>query len=204
MSVRGKKRAEVIQKWLDGEDDPEFEVKPTKNEGKYIVKRRMLENVQTVTTDDNELDNGSDISNESKIAESRETKVREGLVRVKDNNTEMKDKDTKVKVVKTETKDEKSKVKNNKNSVISSEILKELRLMGEENRRIREKKEKKKEIKHAVQKQLSKKPKVQPKEQSSDYEYYEDEEPQPMPQPIVQYEPQLKIRRRINLLDKRY
>lgn len=34
------KRQQIIKKWLQGIDDPEFEVFPTKKEGKYIVKKR--------------------------------------------------------------------------------------------------------------------------------------------------------------------
>ena len=38
--VRGTKRLAIIQKWLPGQDDPEYDVLPTHKEGKYIVKRR--------------------------------------------------------------------------------------------------------------------------------------------------------------------
>ena len=38
--VRGTKRLQIIQRWLQGIDDPDFEVFPTKVEGKYIVKKR--------------------------------------------------------------------------------------------------------------------------------------------------------------------
>ena len=38
--VRGKKRMEIIKRFLEGEEDPEYEVIPTVTEGKYFVKPR--------------------------------------------------------------------------------------------------------------------------------------------------------------------
>ncbi len=38
--LTGSKRLQVIQNWLNGRDDPEWDVLPTKKENKYIVKRR--------------------------------------------------------------------------------------------------------------------------------------------------------------------
>jgi hypothetical protein len=38
--LQGKQREQVIAKWLAGEDDPEWSVKPTCTEGKYIIKWR--------------------------------------------------------------------------------------------------------------------------------------------------------------------
>ena len=38
--VRGLKRQQIINRWLQGHDDPDFEVFPTKKEGKFIVKKR--------------------------------------------------------------------------------------------------------------------------------------------------------------------
>ena len=39
--VRGMKRNQIIQRWLQGIEDPEYEVFPTKRDGKYIVKPRQ-------------------------------------------------------------------------------------------------------------------------------------------------------------------
>lgn len=39
-TLRGSKRLQVIQRWLQGIDDPQWEVFPTKKEGKYIVRAR--------------------------------------------------------------------------------------------------------------------------------------------------------------------
>ena len=38
--VRGKKRMEIIKKFLEGEEDPKYEVVPTVTEGKYFVRPR--------------------------------------------------------------------------------------------------------------------------------------------------------------------
>lgn len=38
--LRGTKRLAIIQKWLNGHEDENYEVWPTRKEGKYIVKKR--------------------------------------------------------------------------------------------------------------------------------------------------------------------
>jgi hypothetical protein len=38
--LQGKRRNEVIEKWLRGEEDAEWQVKPTKTEGKFIISER--------------------------------------------------------------------------------------------------------------------------------------------------------------------
>ena len=38
--LRGTKRLAIIQKWLNGHEDENYEVLPTRKEGKYIVKKR--------------------------------------------------------------------------------------------------------------------------------------------------------------------
>jgi hypothetical protein len=38
--IKGKRREELIERWLRGEEDPEWDVKPTKTEGKFIIKQR--------------------------------------------------------------------------------------------------------------------------------------------------------------------
>ena len=36
--VRGKKRMDIIKKFMNGEEDPDYEVLPTVTEGKYFVR----------------------------------------------------------------------------------------------------------------------------------------------------------------------
>lgn len=55
--VRGVKRNQIIQRWIQGIDDPDYEVFPTKKEGKYIVKLREKsepENGSKTSLDENE------------------------------------------------------------------------------------------------------------------------------------------------------
>ena len=40
MSVKGNKRKQLIEEWLRGEENSEYEVKPTRREGKYIIRKR--------------------------------------------------------------------------------------------------------------------------------------------------------------------
>lgn len=59
--IRGTKRLAIIQKWLRGQDDPDFEVLPTRKEGKYIVKRRDKSDSKTnEKSDDKSKDEKSD------------------------------------------------------------------------------------------------------------------------------------------------
>jgi hypothetical protein len=40
MSLSKKQREDIIRKWLEGEDNPEYDVKPLKEEGRYRVFRK--------------------------------------------------------------------------------------------------------------------------------------------------------------------
>lgn len=51
--ISGAKRLQVIQNWLNGRDDDEWEVFPTKTEGKYFVKPRKQHH--NVTPQDDSL-----------------------------------------------------------------------------------------------------------------------------------------------------
>ena len=50
--LTGSKRLAIIQRWINGHDDPNWEVLPTRREGKYIVKKRTepLETQETKET----------------------------------------------------------------------------------------------------------------------------------------------------------
>ena len=43
--ISGAKRLQIIQNWLNGRDDDEWEVFPTKTEGKYFIKPRKQLNI---------------------------------------------------------------------------------------------------------------------------------------------------------------
>ena len=60
--VPQSKRLQVIQKWINGRDDPEYEVFPTKKEGKYIVRPRK----HPLIEDKSEVSRKLDLSEEPK------------------------------------------------------------------------------------------------------------------------------------------
>ena len=51
--VTGMKRNQIIQRWLQGIDDEEYEVFPTKKQGKYIVKLRTKPLIHRDKSSDN-------------------------------------------------------------------------------------------------------------------------------------------------------
>ncbi|KAK8882379.1 hypothetical protein M9Y10_045021 [Tritrichomonas musculus] len=127
--VKGVKRNQIIQRWLQGVDDPDYEVFPTKKEGKYIVKLR-----ETPLTDKHEV--------ESLVDESNEVPVDEVPVDVTPPNETVKRAPTRKQPTTT--------------NGINLEILEQLRNLGEELRNDRFKKEQKQYIKHVVNKELNK------------------------------------------------
>ena len=53
--IRGSKRLAIIQRWLQGHDDENYEVLPTRTEGRYIVRERkkpVIESNDDDTTND--------------------------------------------------------------------------------------------------------------------------------------------------------
>ena len=193
--IKGTKRLAIIKRWLQGIDDPEYDVLPTRKEGKYIVKKRekdyILERKQTnITTkpeiddtnependDTNEIDNSieqDNITDETIEKEPIKPIAKKQPKQVKKTHTKTITQSIPKQVAKQSTYD----------STVNLEILEQLKLLGDEIRGKRERKEQKQLIKHVVEKQLSKK-KPQTLEyvqsQEDDYDYYSDDEQQ---QPI--------------------
>ena len=50
MSIRGRVRQQYIDNWLSGQEDPNVEVKPTRVDGKYIVRYKNLPSPSNATT----------------------------------------------------------------------------------------------------------------------------------------------------------
>ncbi len=171
MSIRGKQRAEYIQKWLQGEEDPEVEVIPTKAEGRYIVRRRETVAPETTTTVENDnpsqssaipsATSVSDPSDEYEYYSESEYEEEEPKPVTKKSKRQLQGRD------------------------IQLEILNQLRILGEDTLRKREKKERKKETKHIIRKELSRHYPIE----------YSDDEP-----PHIVYQPPRYQRRRLNLL----
>ena len=152
--VTGMKRNQIIQRWLQGIDDEQYEVFPTKKEGKYIVKLRtqplihrdksadnlneMVESTNdTAATSDSTNDEPSSQQEESQLTPKRQTN------RVSQRITQ--------RTMSTPTQQVASH-----DSTINLEILEQLRSLGEELRNDRFKREQKQYIKHVVNKELSK------------------------------------------------
>ena len=133
-SIRGKKRQEYIQRWLNGEEDPEVEVMPTRVEGKYIVRPREQKEEtreETPVTDTVNTSSNKDTEDSSSYySEYEEEEIPEPVT-------------------------PKRKGKKINQNDIQLEILHHLRIMGEEAIKKREKKERKREMKHVVRKEMS-------------------------------------------------
>ena len=54
--IRGSRRLAIIQRWLQGHDDENYEVLPTRTEGKYIIRERKK---PVIESNDDELTNDS-------------------------------------------------------------------------------------------------------------------------------------------------
>ena len=170
-SIRGKKRQQYIENWLKGEEDPEVEVMPTKVEGKYIVRPReqpqQSESIPPPTS--------------APAPQVSETRPQDSSSYYSDYEEEEEKPEPVVK---------KPKSKRISNNDIQLEILHQLRLLGEETIRKREKKERKKEMKHVVRKEMA-------RHQSYDYDSDSDDE---VPPPQVVYRQPFYKRRTLNLL----
>ena len=149
--IRGMKRQQIIKKWLQGIDDPEYEVFPTKKEGKYIVKKRTeplpdqttdqvngqsLEEVPDETTDQEEVKSTEESKALSSKSEPPQTPKPRPIPtipkRIRDSDPQ--------------------------DLTISYEILNQLKELGNEIKQQRIKKEQKSMIKQVVQKQMTKRP----------------------------------------------
>ena len=183
--IKGTKRLAIIKRWLQGIDDPEYDVLPTRKEGKYIVKKRETNITTKPEIDDtnepeiddtNEIDNSitqDNITDETIEKEPIKPIAKKQPKQVKKTSTKTITQSIPKQVAKQSTFD----------STVNLEILEQLKLLGDEIRGKRERKEQKQLIKHVVEKQLSKKnPQALEyvQSQEDDYDYYSEEEQQPI------------------------
>lgn len=190
--LKGSKRLAIIQRWLQGIDDPNYDVLPTKKEGKYIVKKK--EQTPPLTqTDEPEQDEHEQVEPEQQEPEREQQEQ------------EQEEPPPPVKPIRRPTRQppRTSPIQHNRigpqyvDSTVNLEILEQLKLLGDEIRTKRERKEQKQLIKQVVQKQLRTQPMNEPRaiplEHSSrvsqrdpkskpveEYEYYSDDEEQPI------------------------
>ena len=156
--LTGSKRLQVIQNYLNGRDDPDWDVLPTKKENKYIVKRRT----EPIKEQQQEQPIEQPIEEPKPIATPKPIPPP-----IPNPSTQAYD------------------------PTMSIEILNQLKLLGEEMKKEREKKEQKRMIKEVMQKQMNKPRYIytqpqyiqEPNEIDDDDEPIENE-PQQVPQPI--------------------
>ena len=195
--VPQSKRLQVIQKWLNGRDDEEYEVFPTKTEGKYIVRPRK----EPLTKPANEP-----ISKPSSAEPTPEPQEEEPTVERSDESPVVVQptKPLPKKITRTKSQAQspqiysRSEVGFANDPTINIEILNQLKLLGEEFKNERAKKEQKKMIKEVVQKQM-RKPYYQYTQPQYIQEPNEIEEPDEPAPPPPQIQPQPIRRRRNNI-----
>lgn len=181
--VKGLKRQQIIQRWLQGIDDKEYEVFPTKVENKYIVKKR----VEPLPESNEPVDEQVDEPVTEKVDEQVDDTVTEEVkppqtpkpTQSKKTVTNPKPKRIRERTISPEDRRSDS---NPADLTVSYEILNQLKELGNELKQQRIKKEQKSMIKQVVQKQMTKRPRKQIlKEESDDYEYEYYDEPTPSP-----------------------
>jgi hypothetical protein len=186
--LTGKTREDLIRKWLAGEEDALWQVKPTKTDGKYIITPRRQE-----TSEDNESQGKSETEDEN---EQEQPEEQENLYE------ETPAQKPPPKPKKTIAPKAKGKGKVNLNEDVTTEILNQLRLLGEERREREMRKRQKAEIKAQIAKQIATRY-GQPVQYVTEEVGVEDEE-----EDIVEYPPHpqyyLPQRRTINLVGNRF
>lgn len=166
--VTGMKRNQIIQRWLQGIDDEQYEVFPTKKEGKYIVKQRKQPLIHRDKSSDNL--NGMLESSDNSNANSSGNCIRDAAANKASNSSdEPPSQHEEAQPTHTPTRIP-NRVKQHStqrttspphqvathDTTINLEILEQLRSLGEELRNDRFKREQKQYIKHVVNKELSK------------------------------------------------
>ncbi len=172
--LTGSKRLAVIQRWINGHDDPEWEVLPTKTEGKYIVKQRKTP-IPEKTQESDDFEETQEVEETEETPEIEETQE----TQESDDFEEIEEKPRKVKKSPRIRKTQETQPF--VDSTISLEILNQLKLLGEEMKTQRKRKEQKRLIKEVVDKRIRKAPKKRyiPDEEEELYE-----EPQQIEQPL--------------------
>ena len=210
--VRGKKRMEIIKRFLEGEEDPEFEVVPTVTDGKYFVRPRKETNAKKKQNKRDNSDNIKDSRSDNikdNISDKHHEEDEEGSYGTPDPSGQETTEEPKQTVPKAPRPKPKPFEPAHQNyhqapyydPTITYQILEQLKKLGEEQRSRRKKKEQKKLVKHQIQKQMARTKKHET--ESEDYYEYEDEHEQqeqqrrPQPQPNITLTPS---RRKVNLL----
>lgn len=182
-NIRGLKRQEIIDNWLNGVEDPEYEVVPTRAEGKYIVKQRtgnktLVTGIPNSDTPETQLASQQD----QKSTPEEENSIDKVVSDENDKNH-----DSETPIESTPSRDYISFDRE-----LTNEILNQLKMINDDRKARDEKKQKKKELRRAIHKEFARSRVVV--EGSSD-----EEEPQPV---YIERPPPIRVRRRLNLLDR--
>ena len=161
--LRGSKRLVIIQNWLNGKEDDDWEVLPTKKDGKYIVKRResMSKHAKTSKKDlqvPQDNNNDEDDDNDLTISNFAQANVSDN-----DEDDEPIPPPQSVKLPKSKPKKyiplnqpDNYKILNTSfDPTVNIQILEQLKQLGNELKYEREKKQQKQLIKHQINKQLN-------------------------------------------------
>ena len=140
--IRGSKRKKLIEKWLNGEEDDEYEVKPTKTEGKFIIKKRQTKELKRKEVEASEHEPDNESNNEPDNERNNEP-----------NNESNNEPNNEQQQRTTTTKHEGSSGSSEQQNTLN-QILEQLRLLGERNQQRDERKQRKRETKMILQKQL--------------------------------------------------
>lgn len=200
--IRGKKREEIIQNWLQGRESDEFDVIPTKNEGKYIIRHKVKNNHSA---------SGRALSGESESNISEENETEQNISETPDiQEQNIQEQNIQEQNIPEQTYNEPESFKHKKQQSfkldhgLGTDILNQLKNIqssfhefNEERRKKQEKKAKKKEMKHIIHKEFAKNRVMI--EDSDDDEEYKNNEPQIV---YVEKPAPIRTRRRLNLLNR--
>ena len=185
--LTGSRRLQIIQRWLNGVDDPNFDVFPTRKEGKYIVKPRKTTMTTDTTTDTNN-DSNNDTTNDTNndTIETTPEQYEQPKITPKPKQIRLEASGTNSVVPQPKSRQQTNINNQSFDPTINIEILNQLKLLGEEFKLKREKKEQKRMIKEVVQKQIAK-PRMQYNYTEPDYsqQQNQDEEMIEHPQPTL-------------------
>ena len=183
--VRGSKRKELIEKWLNGEEDEEYEVKPTRTEGKFVIRKRK-----------NDIREGNESISDAELKPSEESpnqNISESHERIKSLSASEATTDEPKSHSEASPILSKRNKKQKQNTL--NQILEQLRILGEQQKSREERKQRKRETKMEIFKHMNS---LKQYNREPDYSESSDEE-------IREQQPTLNkpilVRRRLNLLN---
>ena len=134
--ITGKLRTQYINEWLEGVENPDVEVKPMRDEGRFIVRYK---NTQNGTADQNVTEPSSEAPAEIEAADTNSNNQPvEVVAKGPDENKP------------TAQSDEEE----GNNNEILTQIFNQLRIINEERHAKQLRKEQKKELQHAIRKEF--------------------------------------------------